>query len=273
MSVLSLDEHLRSPGWHRRDRQPNESSPPTPVPSSFLDVNLGLVQFATPSTFTGSGGTNRDSFGESGPPSPPLSGDTSRPTEPPFVSDLDKQALQLLVCRAVPQDELPSVIESIVSNVKAIDIVNCLHGTEVQAFIDVVDEVRHRAIPPSNNWFIDFHSDLLIPVDQALDTFDFASRIRRKCIKSLYKMCACHAMIPYSLHFELCESVRDAPLCHGGSADVSKHKHGSREVAVKVLRVRGNLRDMTNVSAGELLPPRTSRLIELNLCRSSARRL
>ena len=67
-------------------------------------------------------------------------------------------------------------------------------------------------------------------------------------MKSLYKMCARHVVLPSSLHFELRENALDAPLCSGGTADVSKHKYGDREVAVKVLRVRGDLRDVTNVS-------------------------
>ena len=61
-------------------------------------------------------------------------------------------------------------------------------------------------------------------------------------------MCARHVVLPSSLHFELRENALDTPLRRGGSADVSKYKFGDREVAVKVLRVRGDLRDMTNVS-------------------------
>ena len=55
-------------------------------------------------------------------------------------------------------------------------------------------------------------------------------------------------MLPSSLHFELPENAGDPPVCRGGSADVSKHRYGDREVAVKVLRVHGNPRDTTNVS-------------------------
>ena len=44
-------------------------------------------------------------------------------------------------------------------------------------------------------------------------------------MKSLYKMCAGHAMLPRSLDFELRENAGGAPLCRDGSADVSKHEH------------------------------------------------
>ena len=69
-------------------------------------------------------------------------------------------------------------------------------------------------------------------------------------MKSLYKMCAGHSLLPRSLHFELLEDPMGAVLCRGGSADVSKCEHRGREVAVKALRAHAsnNLRDMTNVS-------------------------
>ena len=85
-------------------------------------------------------------MGESGLPSPPLPKDTSRLSKPPLISYPNNRALQRLVSRDVPQDELPSVIEAIVSDTKATDIVECLQGGDAQTFIDVIDKARHHAI-------------------------------------------------------------------------------------------------------------------------------
>ena len=68
----------------------------------------------------------------------------------------------------------------------------------------------------------------------------FAPKVRRKCIRSLYKMCARHALLPSSLHFELPEGSMGAVQYHGGSADVLKYECGGRDVAVKALRPRDN---------------------------------
>ena len=97
---------------------------------------------------TGSGGTNKGSFGDGFPPLPLSPGDTNHPPEPPLVSDPDKQALQRLVSRAVPQDELPSVIGSIFSNMKTTDIVGSLQQSGAQRFIDVIDQACYHAVLP-----------------------------------------------------------------------------------------------------------------------------
>ena len=83
---------------------------------------------------------------ESSPPFPLLPGDTNNPSEQSHIPDSDERALQRLVSRAIPEDELLSVIETVVSNVKAIDIVRHLRGSDAQAFIDVIDKARHRTI-------------------------------------------------------------------------------------------------------------------------------
>ena len=87
-------------------------------------------------------------------------------------------------------------------------------------------------------------------LDQALDTLDFALQIRRKCVKSLYKTCAGHTLLPRSLHFELPENSTGVAEYRGGFADVLKREHRGREVAVKVLRVCGVncWQEITNVS-------------------------
>ena len=72
--------------------------------------------------------------------------DTDLPPDPPIVPDSRDQALQLLISRAVPQNELASLIETIFSN-KVTDVVDRLQGSDVQTFIDVIDEVwRHTLL-------------------------------------------------------------------------------------------------------------------------------
>ena len=68
-------------------------------------------------------------------------------------------------------------------------------------------------------------------------------------MKSLYKMCAGHTLLPRSLHFELDDDPMGVVMYHGGFADVWKRKHCDQEVAVKVLRPRsGNSwQNMANV--------------------------
>ena len=68
-------------------------------------------------------------------------------------------------------------------------------------------------------------------------------------MKSLYKMCAGHNLLPGSLRFEMHEDPTGVVLCHGGFGDVSKREHRGQAVAVKVLRPRGgkSSQDMTNV--------------------------
>ena len=55
--------------------------------------------------------------------------------------DSYEQAWQRLISRAVPQDELPSLIETIFSDRRRTDMVDRLQGSDAQAFIDVVDGV------------------------------------------------------------------------------------------------------------------------------------
>ena len=64
------------------------------------------------------------------------------PESPPvLISDSDKRTLQRLVRSSVPQDELPSLIKLVVSNVNPTDIAKCLEGSDAQTFIDVMDQV------------------------------------------------------------------------------------------------------------------------------------
>lgn len=83
-----------------------------------------------------------------GLPSPLPLGGTNQPSEPGLILNSGKRALRCLVSRAIPQDELPSLIETVVSDAEAADIVKCLQGSDVQTFIDVVAEVRYPSSIP-----------------------------------------------------------------------------------------------------------------------------
>ena len=98
-------------------------------------------------------------FGESGLPLPLPLGDTNHPSGLPLISNSDRRDLRRLVGNAVPQDELLSVIGTIVSNVKAANIVKELEGNDAQTFADTIDEARHY-FTPSLEWSI----NLVFPV-------------------------------------------------------------------------------------------------------------
>ena len=86
-------------------------------------------------------------FGDSGLLSPLPLRDANHPSKPPLISDSDRRALKRLVSSTVPNDELLSVIGTIVSNVKAANIVTELEGNDAQTFADIIYEACHHAIP------------------------------------------------------------------------------------------------------------------------------
>jgi len=57
----------------------------------------------------------------------------------------EEQAWQRLITRAVPCDELPSIIETIFSG-RETDMVDRLRGNDAQAFVDIMDEVCHHVL-------------------------------------------------------------------------------------------------------------------------------
>jgi len=61
-----------------------------------------------------------------------------------LVDDPQEQAWHRLITRAAPHDELPSLIETILSG-STTDVVDRLSETDAQVFIDVMDEVHHHA--------------------------------------------------------------------------------------------------------------------------------
>ena len=66
----------------------------------------------------------------------------------PSISSYEQawQRLIDLISSAIPQDELPSLIETIFSDEKTTDMIDCLLGVSAQAFIDVIDGVCHHAL-------------------------------------------------------------------------------------------------------------------------------
>jgi len=80
-------------------------------------------------------------------PLPPSSPDLDFTRHLPGSSvavDPQEQAWQRLIARAVPPGELPSLIETIFSGRKS-NVVGRLRWSDAQAFIDIMDEVRHHA--------------------------------------------------------------------------------------------------------------------------------
>ena len=94
--------------------------------------------------------------------------------------------------------------------------------------------------------------------------------IRSKCLKSLYRACASHALLPKSLQVELCDSLVGDPTCRGGFGDVWKREYRGQDVAVKVLRkCTGNdLQNITRVSHSHV---RIRRHADRGPCRGFAR--
>ena len=87
-------------------------------------------------------------------PSPVL--DPTQHLDPPIAIDSQEQAWQRLITRAVPRDELPSVIETILSGRK-FDVADRLREGDAQAFIDIMDEVRHHAHYFRGTYFSSFY--------------------------------------------------------------------------------------------------------------------
>ena len=69
-------------------------------------------------------------------------------------------------------------------------------------------------------------------------------------MRSLYRTCAGHTLLPRSLRIELPDSPTGVPLYCGGFGDVWKREYRGQQVAVKVLRtyVNSDLQKITRVS-------------------------
>jgi len=71
---------------------------------------------------------------------------TSDPIDPSTPVDSYEQTWKRLISHAVPQGELPSLIETIFSDRKRTDMVNRLQKREAQAFVDMIDGVSHQTL-------------------------------------------------------------------------------------------------------------------------------
>ena len=134
---------------------------------------------------------------------------------PPLAQNTDfginVAACERLAKHAFAPFELAFLIETVFSSEAEGNIVRSLHGDDAQAFIDVIDK--------------------------ALDELNLTPCTRKKCLKSLYKICGRCAILPKALRIPLCYNRDDFPLYQGGFADVWKGSYQGQDVAVKVLRV------------------------------------
>ena len=207
--------------------------------------DFGLVEDATNPAFIGCSVTNGKAMSNNDTPlhlsSPGL--DSTRHLDSPIAVDSQEQAWQRLITRAVPLDELPSLIETMFSG-RETNVVNRLKGGDAQASIDIIDEVPYRIRFFRGN--VDLLLFLLRSFAQAVNGLDLTPRTRKKCVKLLYKMCARHALFPTSLRIELCDNPTNIVLFQGGFGDVSKREYQGREVAVKRLRIY-DTSDLQNV--------------------------
>jgi len=74
-------------------------------------------------------------------------------------------------------------------------------------------------------------------VDQALGRPDLSPRTRESCLKSLFRICGRHALLPTSLKVPVSLERTGGVLYRGGFADVWKGEHCGQDVAVKVIRI------------------------------------
>ena len=113
------------------------------VPSLLPDDNLDPIEDAARLLLIGCDVT---SGGGTSLPLPQPGLDPGRDVDDPpgasIVIDPREQAWRRLISRAVPQGELPSLIETLFSDGNATNMVDHLQGGDAQTFIDVIDGVR-----------------------------------------------------------------------------------------------------------------------------------
>ncbi|KAF9778164.1 hypothetical protein BJ322DRAFT_500310 [Thelephora terrestris] len=140
----AVPEHVQEP----LDSESELDSAPTP---------LVLTPAPPVAGYLGSSSSSQDGFEERSDEPMPIDsavpglrqqGDVNHISELPLgsTSDAGQRALQRLISPSVPQDELPSLIETVALNTKTADIVQCLRGSDAQKFIDVIDQVCGVAI-------------------------------------------------------------------------------------------------------------------------------
>ena len=71
---------------------------------------------------------------------------------------------------------------------------------------------------------------------QALVNLDLEPRVRRKCVKLLYKTCSGHRILPKSLRFKPPENAKRDAQSRDSFTNVSEREYDGRRLEVKVLR-------------------------------------
>jgi len=77
-------------------------------------------------------------------------------------------------------------------------------------------------------------------IAQALDRTDLPLRARKDCLRSMYRTCGRHGLLPTTLKILISYDQTSDPLYRGGFADVWKGEYRGRDVAVKILRTHSN---------------------------------
>jgi hypothetical protein len=107
-----------------------------------IEVTMPGVKANSPSVLGLTAPTSSRLPVDSGIPSQLQPGDTNRTSKLPQPFKDGQQALQRLVSGSAPRDELSSLIETVVSNVRADAVVDRgLQGIDAQTFVDVLDQV------------------------------------------------------------------------------------------------------------------------------------
>ena len=70
---------------------------------------------------------------------------------------------------------------------------------------------------------------------------ELSPRTRKKCLKTLYRMCGRHKLLPKGLVISVCYGRTGVAPYRGGFADVWKGRYHGRDVAVKVVRIYSNV--------------------------------
>jgi len=160
----------------------------------------------------------------------------------PSLVDLDAPAWRRLIDHAFSPHELIPLVETMFTSRDEVWMIRDLRGDDAQAFADVMQEVRSvplfttcDLITPHPLWVYSFRTST--SVRQAMDLPDLSPRLRSQCLRSLWQVCACNALLPRSLQIPFCYNRLDDPLYSGGYADVWKGEYQGRPVAVKVPRL------------------------------------
>ena len=85
---------------------------------------------------------------------------------PSLVLDSGQRALERLISRFVPENELVSLLEAIFSSSRATETLRGLDGSDAQTCIDAIDGVCNHALPSANN-DLDEQSYILIGIGES----------------------------------------------------------------------------------------------------------